>query len=185
MKRVFVIHGWKSKPSSNWFPWLRDELRLWPISAHVLAMPDAEQPKRDAWVKKMAAHVGVPDEDTFFVGHSLGGMAILRYLESLPSKTRVGGVVLVAGFPESINRSEITTFFERPLDYRKLKSIIGPNIIAIQSTNDPYVPFEQSGKLQSALGAKLIVIESGGHLNSASGHLRLPVVLTALIDLGC
>ena len=185
MKRVFVVHGWKSKPSSNWFPWLKSELRLWPVEAQVLAMPHPEKPKREAWMKTIAKAVRVPDEDTFFVGHSLGGIAILRYLESLPSKTRVGGVVLVAGFPESINRSEIMTFFEKPLDYGKIRQIAGSNIVAIQSTNDPYVPFEHGEKLRDALLARLVVIESGGHLNSASGHVTLPVVLKELVELGC
>ncbi len=185
MKRVFVVHGWKSKPSSNWFPWLRAQLRLWPVEVQVLSMPDPEKPKREAWVKTIVKAVRVPDEDTFFVGHSLGGIAILRYLESLPKKTRVGGIVLVAGFPEPINRPEITTFFEKPLDYGKIRKIVRSNVVAIQSTNDPYVPFEHGKKLRDALAAKLIVIESGGHLNSASGHDTLPVVLTELIELGC
>jgi len=185
MKRVFIVHGWKSKPSSNWFPWLKAQLRMWPVDARVLAMPNPEKPKRETWVKTIAKAVNVPDEDTFFVGHSLGGIAILRYLESLPKKTRVGGIILVAGFPESIDRSEIMTFFEKPLDYEKIRQIVGLNIVAIQSTNDPYVPFEHGEKLRDALAAKLIVIESGGHLNSASGHDTLPVVLTELIELGC
>lgn len=41
---------------------------------------------------------GHPDENTYFIGHSIGCQSIDRYLEILPSETKIGGVVYVAGW---------------------------------------------------------------------------------------
>jgi len=179
-KRVLLIHGWKGKPTSNWFPWLEWALLLRAVDAKALTMPRPDKPKLNVWVNTIAEEVGMPNKNTFFVGHSLGGIAILRYLEMLPRRTRIGGVIMVAGFSESIGRSEITTFFKHALDYEHIR-----HITAIQSTNDPYVPFARGKTLRDKLGAKLITIKDGGHLNTASGFTTLPVVLDALIEFKC
>lgn len=185
MKRVFVVPGWKGKPTSNWFPWLANELRLWGVYVNVLAMPNAEAPLLHEWLETITKAVGEPDEETFFIGHSLGSIAILRYLESLPASTEIGGVISVAGFPESINRTEITTFFAHPLDYEKIKAIVAKKMIAIQSRDDPFVPFAHGETLRDKLGAKLVPVKNGAHFTRSSGHDRLVVVLEKLVLLGC
>jgi uncharacterized protein len=182
-KRVFVVHGWKGKPSSNWFPWLKEWLKLCNVEVHVLEMPNADKPQLDEWLDTISSAVKRVDKKTFFVGHSLGCIAILRYLEKQKKRKCVGGVVFVAGFPERINFEETKPFFQEPLDYRKIKEVVGKKIIAIQSTNDEFVPFYHGETLRDKLGAKLVVVEGGGHLNKSSGYTELPEVRDELIDL--
>ena len=52
----------------------------------------AEHPFLDEWLGYMHKHIHNPDRKTFLVGHSLGCIAILRYLESL-NEQRIGGAV--------------------------------------------------------------------------------------------
>ena len=48
------------------------------------------------WVAEITKIVEAPDKDTYFIGHSIGCQAILRYLEKINSP--VGGALFVAGW---------------------------------------------------------------------------------------
>jgi predicted alpha/beta hydrolase family esterase len=95
MKAVFV-HGYQGTAMGGWRPWLKRELeaRGWSVSAPEMPTPDA--PMVEEWVATIAREVGDSGKDCVLVGHSLGCIAILRYLER--AKKQVGGAVFVAGF---------------------------------------------------------------------------------------
>ena len=97
MKRAFLVHGWEGRPDGNWFPWLTWELKAkgWEVNAP--QMPNAAHPQVSEWLSFLRDYVGKPDKDTYFVGHSLGCLAIARYLEALSPKAKVGGCVFVSG----------------------------------------------------------------------------------------
>lgn len=116
------------------------------------------------------------------VGHSLGVVAILRYLESFPPKQKIGGAVLVAGFPESIGYKELETFFANPLDYEKIKNS-AKKFIAINSDDDPYVPLKKGEILRDKLGAEFIVVPNGSHLNEGAGFTKLSIALESLLKM--
>ncbi len=59
-------------------------------------MPSPSAPKIEEWVNKLKELVPNPDNETVFIGHSIGCQTILRYLEQLNLKTKVRKVVLVA-----------------------------------------------------------------------------------------
>ncbi|MBI2580107.1 MAG: alpha/beta hydrolase, partial [Candidatus Aenigmarchaeota archaeon] len=77
MKRAFLVHGWQGSPESGWKPWLRKELKKNGFSVSVPEMPDTAHPRMNAWVPHLAKTVGTPDKNCYFVGHSLGCIAIL------------------------------------------------------------------------------------------------------------
>jgi len=189
-KRIFIIHGWEGKPDSNWFPWLKQELEKKGLEVFIPQMPHADKPIMSEWLLHLQEIIGEPDENTFLVGHSLGVIAILRYLESLPADKKIGGAVLVAGFPEPIAYEELNSFFTAPLDYEAIASCLSAEekvksgagkIVAINSDNDPYVPLEQGEIMRDKLGAKLIVVSNAGHLNAEDGFTKLPVVLDEIL----
>lgn len=182
LKKVFIIHGWEGTPDSNWFPWLASKLEKYGFAVAVLQMPNAARPKMSEWLAHMRKIVGQPDENTFFVGHSLGVIAILRYLESLKTGEKIGGAILVAGFSEPIGIGELENFFAKPLDCEKVKNS-ADNIIAIHSDNDPYVPLAQGEILRAKLGAKLIVVPNGEHLNVGNGFFEFPLALGEILKM--
>lgn len=179
-KRVFIIHGWEGTPDSNWFPWLKSELEKKGFEAAVPQMPNAANPKMGEWLAYLRKIAGEPDENTFFVGHSLGSIAILRYLESLNTGEKIGGVILVAGFSEPIGIGELDNFFATPLDYTKVKGSAG-EIIAINSDNDRLVPLKQGEIMRDKLGAKFIIIPNGDHLNAGDGSFEFSLVLNEIL----
>lgn len=181
-KRIIIIHGWEASPQANWFPWLKENLEKIDCEVTVPAMPNADSPVMAEWLAKLKEVAVSPDENLYLVGHSLGVITILRYLESLSEDRQIGGAVLVAGFPESIGYKEINSFFEKPLNYEKVKKS-AKKFIAIHSDNDPYVPMKNGELLRDKLGAELIVIERAGHLNAGDGYGQLPQALDKLKEL--
>jgi len=137
-KRVFLIHGWEGYPEEGWRPWLKNELEKRGFTVIVPAMPDTKHPKMNAWLKHLRKVVGTPDKDCYFVGHSLGCITILRYLETLKANQKIGGAVLVAGFTSSLGYQELESFFKKPINWKKIKSHC-KEFVAIHSDNDPYV----------------------------------------------
>ena len=182
MKRVFIIHGYTGYPDKNWFPWLKSELEKLGVQAIVLSMPHTEAPQLSEWLPYLQTQVGVADEETYFVGHSLGCVTIFRYLESLSEGIKIGGVVLVAGFSSPIHFHELDNFFETPLNNEKIKTI-AERIIAINSDNDPHVPYVQAEELRDRFDADLTTIHNGGHLNEKTGYTEFPLLLEKLKEI--
>lgn len=177
-KRVFLIHGWEGNPSSNYFPWLRFNLEEKGYLISALAMPDTMSPKLDAWVGKLSYAVGRPDEDCYFVGHSLGCITILRYIENLRSGEKVGGAVLVSGFASSIGYDEPDSFVKDPIEWGNIRSHCR-KFVCINSDNDPYVSMTHANLLKDKLGAELIVKHAMGHINLE----ELPDALDAVLKM--
>ncbi len=184
MKRVFIIHCWDSHPDYCWYPWVKKELEKNGFQVNVPAMPETEMPRMEKWVPELRKLVRSPDKDTYFIGHSVGCITILRYLESLNEGEEIGGTVLVAGFTDDLGYKEIKNFFETPIDFEKIKAHC-KNFTAIHSDNDPYVPLKHGDIFKEKLGAKLIVKHNMGHFSGKIGDknscIELPEVAEEML----
>ncbi|MGB6838936.1 MAG: alpha/beta hydrolase [Microgenomates group bacterium] len=183
--RVFIIHGWEGTPEEGWFPWLKKELDKKGIGVKVPAMPHTGEPVIGKWVPYLKKQVGKVDSNTFLVGHSMGCQTILRYLEGLPKSSKVGGIVLVAGFMNLENLTKEEQVVAKPwlttrIDLDKVKAHTN-NITAIFSTNDEWVPISDSEIFIKKLGAKVIVLKNKGHFSGDDGIKKLPIVLKEVL----
>ena len=181
------MHGWGGSPEEGWRPWLKTELEKRGFEVYVPAMPDTNYPKLDAWLNQLAKTVGAPDERCFFVGHSLGCITILKYLEGLSDGQKIGGVVLVAGFTdmeiivgEDENIDIISNFFKTGVDFEKVKSHC-EKFVAIHSDNDPYVPLRYGDIFKEKLNAEVIIKENMRHFSGDDGINELPCGLDAVL----
>ncbi len=151
-------------------------------------MPNAEAPKIDTWVPFLENLVGVPDKDTYFVGHSIGVQTILRYLEKID--TQVGGVLAVTGFytltddafEDAEDKQTAKPWLETPIDNKKVKKNIG-KITTIFSDNDPFVPLENVDYFKKRLGAKTITVEGKGHIGGNDNIKEYPLILDEALEL--
>jgi hypothetical protein len=149
--RVFIIHGWDGYPEEGCFPWVKEQLEAKGIETHTPAMPNPLKPEIDTWVSFLKNEIGVPDEQTILVGHSIGAQTILRYLETLEDKIKIKGVVCLAGWTHLTDAAYETEedvviakpWLETPLDWDKIKKR-ADSFLAIFSDNDPLVPFSDS-----------------------------------------
>ncbi len=181
-KRVFLIHGWEGYPEEGWRPWLKKELEERGFEVFVPAMPDTKNPHLDKWLPHLADLVSEPSENDYFIGHSLGCITILRLLEGLAKNEKVGGVILVAGFTDDLGYKELSSFFQKPVDFSKIKSHC-EKFIVVHSDNDPYVSVSYGKEFKDRLGARLIVEHNMKHFSGDDGISELPVVLNTLLEI--
>lgn len=186
-KRAIIVHGWEGHPGNAWFPWLKKELETKGFRVIIPQLPDTENPRIKKWVPKLAEVTGIPDENTYFVGHSMGNQTIARYLESLPEGIKVGGAVFVAGFFKHITNTDNTPaetetrkhWLEAPSDLNKVKSHL-PKSVAIFSDDDPFVPLDNQDDFRNKLGSRIIIGHAKNHFSK--GTLELPSALEALMS---
>src|SRR3989344_5224716 len=190
MKRVFIIHGWGGNSNEGWLVWLKKELESKDFQVIVPDMPDTDSPKIDAWVGHLKNLVGVCNENTYFVGHSIGCQAIMRYLEQLPKIEKVGEAIFVAGWfgltdetwDENYTKEIAEEWINTSIDFEKIKQHTN-NFVEIASDNDPYVSLNNSELFRNNLGAKIIVLKQKGHISGEDGVIELPVVLEELLKM--
>ena len=151
-------------------------------------MPNSSEPKIETWVPFLAGSVGSADSETFFVGHSIGCQTIIRYLETLPEGTKIGGAVFVAGW---YNLRELETEEEKrivgpwlntPRDDEKIRRVVN-KAIAIFSDNDPVVLPENQESWKQKVGASIIIEHNKGHLGGRDGVYELPTALESVLKL--
>ncbi len=177
-KRAFIIHGFGGNPYCNWFPWLKAELTKRGYEVLVPAMPNPSKPKATEWVNCISKTVGAPTASDYLIGHSLGVIAILRYLQQLGQGQEVGGAVLVAGFSYDLGINELYNFVDSPVDWASIKKHCS-KFVALHSDNDPYITLASGDIFKEKLGAKLVVKHNVGHFLDA----QLPEVLNAVLEL--
>lgn len=184
MKRAFLVHRWGGSPDEGFFPWLKEKLEQNGFGVNALEMPNTENPKMEEWVPFLSEQVGECDEETYFVGHSIGCQTIMRYLESLPEDARAGGVVFVAGWLhlnglDSDEQKIAEPWLEMPIDFEKIKSH-AKKFVAIFSENDHYVPLSDSEIFKEKLNAKIIIEKEKGHFDEIN---EIPSALEAILEI--
>ena len=169
MKKVYMIHGWGGSSKDNWFPWLKEELEKKNTKVIIFDMPDTDKPKIEIWVKYLEEKIKDADENTYFIGHSIGCQTIIRFLEKLHKNKKVAGCLFVAPWFNLINMEpeeiEIAhpwinskIHFDRVLEHCD-------NFLAIFSTDDPFVPLTEVEIFKEKLGAKIIIEKNKGHFD--------------------
>lgn len=184
MKRAIIVHCWEGYPEYCWYPWVKRELEKRGFRVEVPFFPDTENPKMDAWLPKLKEVVGQFDEGLYLIGHSLGCITIMRYLESLGERQKIGGVVFVAGFVENVGYDEIQTFFENPVDLEKIKTRAKNGFVAVHSDDDPYVDLKYADIFKEKLAAEIIIKHNAKHFSGAiegeDSCIQLPEVVQSI-----
>lgn len=190
MKQVFIVHRWGGSPEADWYPWLKSELEKKGFTVTVIKMPIPHTPEIKRWVETLRKTVKTPSINTYLIGHSIGCQTILRYLESLPNNTEIGGALFVAGWfkvtPASISSAKdqkiAKPWLENQPSLEKVRSHV-KKMIAILSDDDPYVPLIENKQEFERLGAKVIVEHDKGHYDEDTNCHELPSGLYALLEL--
>lgn len=184
--KAIIVHRQDGNQKSDWYPWLKKELekRKWKVI--IPKMPNTSEPKIYSWVNYLKKVAGTPDEETYFIGHSIGCQAIMRHLSQLPPQIKIGGLIFVAGWLKLRNLEDkdakiiAKPWLETPLNFTKVKERT-KNITVILSNNDPYVDYKKHKTLFiKKLKAKIISEKGKGHFTRDDGIKEIPEVVKEL-----
>jgi predicted alpha/beta hydrolase family esterase len=182
MQRVFLIHGWGGSPNNDWMPWAKKALEEKGFKVYVPEMPDTMHPKIGAWVGKLAEEVGEVHADDVLIGHSIGCLTVLRFLETLIDDEKVRKLILVAPWQyltldEEEDPAVAEPWIKTPIDYGKIKSKVD-TITTVFSDNDPWVPYQKNLEFfKEKLDPEIVTKHGMGHFNEGEGITELPFLL--------
>lgn len=187
MKKVFIVHRWDGSPDGDWLPWVKKELESIGYVVKALRMPNPEVPVIGEWVDRLAVEANDYDEDTIFVGHSIGCQTIMRYFETQERKAR--GAIFVAGWFNLINLEDESVeaiarpWTETPINTEKVKNTLG-HICVILGDNDEWVSYKETrNDFKKRLGATVVAVRNGGHITSDDGFEELPQLIDQITAL--
>lgn len=176
-KQAAIVHLWEGNPEYCWYPTAKSGLEDLGYAVTVPQMPNPDAPDQDTWVSVLREIVGDPTEDTSLIGHSIGAVTILRYLESLREDQKIGHAVLVAGFTDGMGYDVFSNFFTQPLDLETIATR-ADRFTVIVSDNDPYIDRRYGEELKDRLHGELIV--KAALLHMSEGCNDLPDVVNAI-----
>lgn len=192
--RAFIIHGYLGYPGEAWLPWLKVQLEKRGYQVSLPAMPNPDRPTIPEWLAFIANLVGEPDEGTVMIAHSLGCVAVLRYLETVggAGKSVKRTVLVGGGFPtgewqddpgdQTGEAATMRPWLTMPLDPRKVRMAAGKCTV-ILSDDDPYIPLEEAkAAFRAGLDPRIIIEHGLGHMNEDSKVDELPSALEAVIS---
>ncbi len=168
----YILHGLGAHARENWFPWLKDKLEKRGEKVIIPNLPNTHGPTLKEWLSAFKKEVAKHGEG-IIIGHSLGGVLAIRYLEGggKPHK-----IILVATPFEGLGYvSEIDGFFTPEIkltDQQKSRT----QFTMFYSDNDPYMPSDHIKKWNKLLEADSIIIEGREHFND----LDFPEILDYL-----
>ena len=164
--KVVLMHGKDASPADKWYPWFANEMQSRDIETITPVLPNAADPVMDEWLAELDKTA--PDAETVLVGHSRGGVAVLRWLEKQPEDFKVKKVLLVATNSGDVVDRHIPTetnygfYTEDGYDFKKIKNHCD-EFVVFHSIDDEWVPFSNGEKIAAGLGAKFVKFEDKGH----------------------
>ncbi len=181
MRNLFIIHGTEGHPGENWFPWLKKELestKKFQVYIPQFPTPGVEQTPAN-WFKVLENYKDRINEDTVFIGHSLGGAFLLRVLE----RFKIYSAYLIsapAGVKPILNWEGDQPFIENSFQWEKIRKN-AKNIEVFHSDDDPYICLGNGKLIAEKLGVNLNFKSGQGHFNATAGYTSFPELRDLII----
>lgn len=177
--RVILIHGFNASPDMNFHPWLAAELRTrgFEVLTPRLNLKLGEDIGLPEVLEELRAQVGPLDGDDILLGHSLGGLMMLQYLEAAEMDAPPRAAILVAA-PWHVGNPALRHLFIADFDAEVLMWK-AREFFVIHSKDDKLVPADHGRKWAGVLKAKFIETEGDGHYMDA----QYPILLRTIEDI--
>ena len=160
MPTAVIVHGFMGSPNNDWMRWTAEKFHDKGYRVFTPKMPRI--PSKSDWVKRVGNFAKPTRGKLVLVGHSLGGVAILRFLETYKGKV---DLVMLVSTPTWRDSVIFRSFFRRGFQWKTIRKHV-KKVVVVHSTDDPVVKFENTEELRAKLKAKVIVAENLGHMHS-------------------
>ncbi|WP_067720774.1 RBBP9/YdeN family alpha/beta hydrolase [Nocardia yamanashiensis] len=168
MSTIVVNHGYAMAPAENWYPHLAGQFRAAGDEVRLPQLPDPANPVAADWLTALQKEVrDNAAADTVLVGHSLGGVNVLRLLQAhdTESEGQFAGVVLVASMAGEVGYDALAAFFEGGFDWPRIRAA-AKQFRILHAADDPVTGAatpDHIMKFVTELGATATVTATGGH----------------------
>jgi|SRR5581483_9991743 len=188
MNTIVVSHGYGASDDSVWFPYLRAALETRGHRVEIPRLPDTDAPRLEPWrttLAERASRAAAPD--TVLVGHSIGGVNVLRLLEKhdVDRDGAFAGVVLVSTQSREVGYEPLAEFFAEPFDWPRIRRA-ARQFRVLAAADDPVNlpdPIEHVKDLVTHLGATAVITATGAHLGATpDDHIDLPEAVRLVLD---
>lgn len=182
---VILMHGKSTSPSKKWYPWLKQEMQKRNIKFDAPILPEPNDPVLDGWLDELSKLE--INQNTILVGHSRGGVAILRFLEKQPLEFRVKKVILVAANSGSREKKGLALksnngfYTKEGYDFKKIKNHC-QDVVILHSKDDEWVPYSAGVENAKGLGAKFLSFKDRGHFGSKLKKQEIPELLNEILN---
>ncbi|MFI5867903.1 alpha/beta hydrolase [Streptomyces sp. NPDC051546] len=182
MGKIVIAHeygyGCGMSAGEHWYTAAGEEFASEGHEVRIPNFPEPFAPEPGVWLKELqaAAADGAPAGETVLVGHSPGGVTVLRLLQEHDTEAEgaFAGVVFVASVSGEVGYEALAPFFSPEFDWQRIRRA-AREFRVLHPADDPETG-EATGehvvRLVRELGAEARVTASGGHFPSG-GECRL------------
>ena len=180
--KIILVHGYLATPQDNWFPHFKKFIeQLLDVSVVIPAMPNSSSPDFHSWLIHLRETINIIDDRTIFVGHSLGCVTILSFLEKYFPEQKIKGLYLVSGFVENTPLPQLSGFVKEKLNFHRLTRNAAIRVV-ISAVDDTIVPHKYSLELSERMDAEFILLSQGKHFIAQDGFTEFPELITKIIE---
>ena len=177
--KVIVCYGTGCDENTAWIPWLKSSLEKANIDCIVPSLPTPINQNYKTW-KSILNGINI-EKDDMVVGWSTGAIFAVRYL--FENKKNIKKLITVSGFNNYVGTDPFVDninkdFFMKDISVAKN---VAKEIIGFKSNNDPFITQEALNNFTSALNARTINIENGGHFNAGAGYITFNELINEIM----
>lgn len=162
--KIIFIHGnGGATANDHWFPWLRTQLLKFGVKVIAKTFPDNQLARQKYWLP-FIEELGV-DKKTILIGHSSGGVAVMRFSQS---HRILGSALISVNYEDLGDKSEKSSgYYDKPWLWEKIRKN-QKWIIQFASKDDPYIPVSQARYIHHELKTEYYEFENRGHFGDPS-----------------
>lgn len=175
MKKVYIIHSWEGTSKLFWIPELAEYLNSLGYEVIAPDMPNTDEPVIEEWVRHLSDIAKDINEETVFVGHSIGCQTIMRFLAEQDKK--INKCIFVAGWFDLINLEDEESeeiarpWIETPIDFKKVKTNIKDILVILGGKDEWVVADKTKFQFEENLDARVKIIKDYGHMDGSLDKL--------------
>lgn len=168
--KIIIIpgNGGSHIETDHWYAWVRDELKGRGYEVIAEDMPDPVAAHANIWLPHIEKELKA-DEKTIIIGHSSGGIAAMRYLET----HRLFGAILIGVMQTDLGFEDEreSGYYDLPWEWDKIKSHAGW-IVQFSSTDDPYIRIAEPRLIHEKLNTEYHELSDRGHYMTDQNSLN-------------